>query len=101
VPHDDRRYAAAAGVRVLDFGDEFVVFNPLSWDAHLLNTAAAAVLHLVAEAPRTEADLAAFLREVLRDEERDAADQHARQLLLELAQLGLVRSVEEGSGADR
>jgi hypothetical protein len=38
---------------------------------------------------------------VLRDEERDAADQHARQLLLELAQLGLVRSVEEGSGADR
>jgi PqqD family protein of HPr-rel-A system len=101
VPQADQRYSAAAGVRVLDFGDEFVVFNPLSWDAHLLNTAAAAVLDLLAEAPHTEADVAAFLREALRDEERDAADQHARQLLLELARLGLVQSVDGGPRADR
>jgi hypothetical protein len=32
----DRRYRAASGIRMLDFGDEFIVFNPLSWDAHLL-----------------------------------------------------------------
>jgi PqqD family protein of HPr-rel-A system len=93
----DRRYRAAAGIRVLDFTDEFVVFNPLSWDAHLLNAAAAAVLELLAEAPRTEEEVAAFLREALLDAERAAAAEHALRLLQELTRLGLVRAVDEES----
>lgn len=95
MPLGDRRYRAADGVRILDFADEFVVFNPLSWDAHLLNAAAAAVLDLLAEAPHTEGGVAAFLREMLLDGERDAAPEHARQLLDELIRLGLVRTVDE------
>ncbi|MCX8113647.1 MAG: HPr-rel-A system PqqD family peptide chaperone [Burkholderiaceae bacterium] len=86
---------------MLDFGDEFVVFNPLSWDAHLLNAAAAAVLDLLAEAPHTETDVAAFLQETLLDSEREAAPEHARQLLEELIRLGLVRTVDEEPVAHR
>lgn len=95
MPRSDCRYRAAADVRVLDFEDEFVVFNPLSWDAHLLNAAAAAVLDLLAEAPHTEDDVAVLLKEMLLDGERDAAPEHARQLLDELIRLGLVRAVDE------
>lgn len=90
----DRRYRAVPDIRVLDFGDEVVVFNPLSWDAHLLNAAAAAVLELLIEAPRSDDDIAAFLREALHDAERNAAAEHARRLLEELTRLGLVRTID-------
>jgi len=95
------RYAAADGIRVLDFGDESVVFNPLSWDAHLLNAAAAAVLDLLAQGPRSAGELEAFLREALLESERPQAAMHAQRLLQELAQLGLVRQLREEAFAGR
>jgi len=89
------RYAAASGSRALDFGDEWIVFNPLSWDAHLLNIAAAAVLDLVAEAPRSLPEVETFLGELLTESEQDHAGEHARRVLEELAQLGLVRRIHD------
>jgi PqqD family protein of HPr-rel-A system len=91
----DRRYRAEPGIRLLDFDDEFVVFNPLSWDAHLLNEAAAAVLELLVESPRTADEIAAFLREALADAERAAADAHAQRLIEELSRLALVHAGDE------
>ncbi len=86
---------------MLDFGDEFIVFNPLSWDAHLLNAAAAAVLDLLAEAPRSAAEVGAFLAEALQESERESASEHAAHLLEELNRLGLAQAADGDSFAHR
>lgn len=84
-----------------EFEDEAVVFDPLSWDAHLLNPAAIAVLELLLEAPRSEDVIAAFLREALQPEEQPQASAHAQQLISELRALGLVRLCEPSASENR
>ena len=95
------RFAAIDHVRVLEFEDEAVVFNPLSWDAHLLNSAAIAVLELLLEAPRSQDEIAAFLREALQPEEQPQASAHAQRLITELQALGLVRQSEATASENR
>ena len=95
------RFAAIDHVRVLEFEDEAVVFNPLSWDAHLLNPAAIAVLELLLEAPRSEDEIAAFLREALQPEEQPQASAYAQRLISELQALGLLRFGESTASANR
>jgi PqqD family protein of HPr-rel-A system len=95
------RYVAADGIRALDFGDEWVVFNPLSWDAHLLNAAAASVLEWLGGAARSEQDVESYLRDVLVDAEVASAGRHARRLLDDLVHLGLVRTVAGDVAVDR
>jgi len=85
------------GLRVAAFGAEAVVFDPLSWNAHLLNPAAWAVLELLLDSPRSAGQIAAFLERVLRPEEGTSARLHARHLIDELVALGLVRPVGEGA----
>jgi len=85
-----RRFIVTNGLRILTFDDEAVVFDPLSWDAHLLNSAAIAVLELLQDEPRTEREVTAFLEDALQPKEQPRAAEHARQLLVELATLGLV-----------
>jgi PqqD family protein of HPr-rel-A system len=89
------RFAATDGIRVLNFEDESIVFNPTSWDAHLLNAAAAAVLESLADGPRSVGEIEVLLREALRETEQADATEHARRLLHEFEQLGLVHSVME------
>jgi PqqD family protein of HPr-rel-A system len=95
------QYAAAPGVRMLEFGDEWIVFNPLSWDAHLLNAAAGVVLEQLGAQPQTEAEVADYLRELLMDAERAQALSSARRLIGELVQLGLARLVAADVTDDR
>ena len=86
---------------MLDFGDESVVFNPASWDAHLLNAAAAGILELLAQGPQSASELESFLRAVLLESERPQAAIHAQRLVQELTQLGLVREWREEALAGR
>lgn len=95
------RYAAVEGIRSFDFGDEWIVFNPLSWDAHLLNAAAAIVLELLGGEAQSEAEIAAYLGDLLVDEERTAAPEHARRLIGELVQLGLVHAMAQHAAPTR
>ncbi|HET9025169.1 MAG TPA: HPr-rel-A system PqqD family peptide chaperone [Burkholderiaceae bacterium] len=97
----DVRFAAVDNLRVRAFDDEAVVFEPLSWDAHLLNPAALAVLELILEAPRSMDDVAAFLADALQPVEQSEAPAHAARLIGELQSLGLVLPVEGSSRADR
>jgi PqqD family protein of HPr-rel-A system len=87
------KFAAAAGLRVREFDDDAVVFEPMSWEAHLLNPAARAVLTLLLERPRTEDEVAAFLADALQPAERAEAAAHAHRLLDELQSLGVVQVV--------
>jgi PqqD family protein of HPr-rel-A system len=76
------------------FDDEAVVFDPLSWDAHLLNPAAVAVLELLIEAPRSEFDVVDFLSKALQPDEQPKAPAHAQRLIGELHRLGLIHCME-------
>jgi PqqD family protein of HPr-rel-A system len=87
------RFAAADGLRVRELDDEAIVFEPVSWDAHLLNPAAHAVLALLLDGPRSEAEIVAFLADALQPSERPAAPDHARRLLGELQSLRLIHAV--------
>ena len=95
------RFVAVCSLRMRSFDDEAVVFDPLSWDAHLLNPAAIAVLELLLEAPRSEDDVVAFLADALKSEEQPQAAAHARRLIGELQSLGLVRLAEPSASANR
>jgi len=83
-------FTAAAPLKVLEFEDGIAVFNPLTWDTHLLNDSAAAVLEFVLRGPRCEDEVAALLAELLDDESRADAAKHAETVLAELSQLRLI-----------
>lgn len=95
------RFAAASGLRVHDFGDQCAVFDPLSWDAHLLNPAAIAVIDRLADRPHTVVEVEAFLADALRPEDRSRARDHATALMVELASLGLIHPLDEPDRALR
>lgn len=87
---NDVRYFAVSGVRAIDYDEETVAFNPETWETHVLNAAAAEVLSLCTEAPRTPDDIARALAQWLdADDARDARE-HAGRILDELQALGLI-----------
>jgi PqqD family protein of HPr-rel-A system len=88
------RFALANGLRYRFLEDEAVVFDPVSWDAHLLNPAAIAVLQLLHESPKGEGAIIAFLAEAMRPEEQAQAPTHARRLISQLQSLGLILPFE-------
>jgi PqqD family protein of HPr-rel-A system len=85
---------------VLAFDDESVIFNPVSWDAHLLNAAAAVVLEFL-DRPHAIGEIEQLLRAALLEEQQADASAHARQLLQQFEQLGLVCRVKEQTFAPR
>ena len=95
-----RSFELAAGVRFFRLDDDAIVFNPFSWETHLLNPAAALVLDLAAVEPCTEAGIQDVLEEVLTEDERPRAGEHAKRLLEELVSMRLLveRSLETHAG---
>ena len=89
-----------AGPRFV-FDDELVVFNPLSWDVHVLNPAAAAVYEFLLEASAGRAEIESLLEELLVDSERGAAAEHAQSVIGDLKSLGLLADDEPGADARR
>ena len=83
-------FALAAGLRVVALDDDAVVFNPFSWETHVLNPAAALVLDLVSAHPCTFSDVCGVLAEMLNDEEQPRAAEHAQRLLAALVGLRLI-----------
>jgi len=86
-------------IRVVRFDAEAVVFNPLSWETHLLNETAAHVVGYLRRRPQSAAELAAALVQDLDPE--SAAEAYTDQieaLLEELEALGLVMRAGSGAG---
>jgi PqqD family protein of HPr-rel-A system len=88
------RFVVTEGLRIRSLDDEAVVFDPLSWDVHLLNPAALAVLELLRESASSERDVTAFLAGALEAREQPDAPSHAQRVLSELRTLGLIRLVD-------
>jgi len=77
--------------RVARFGDDALVFNPLSWETHLVRLPALLVIEALAGGPTREADLAAGL--IGEDDHPagpEASRTELRALLEELESLGLL-----------
>ncbi len=85
-------FALTGPLRSVELDDGSAVFNPGSWDTHLLNSAATAVLQFIEEAPRAEGEVVALLEELLEADSRSEAASHASAVLDELRRLGLVAS---------
>ena len=85
------RFALApSATRLEAVGRHLIVFDESSWDTHVLNEAAGALLLSIAEAPRTESELTALLADLLTESERSQAQAHARGTVDRLRALGLV-----------
>ncbi len=81
-----------------DFDGECVVFNPSSWEIHILNEAASAVYEWLAASPRSLLEIEALLADLLVADERSAAGDHARRVIQDLMSLGLL--IDDGQAAD-
>jgi len=82
--------------QVRRFGDEGLVFNPLSWETHLVRDPALRVVELLGSGPRREADLASELGSEYDEPDLASARDRIRPLLDELQGLGLVFSRADG-----
>lgn len=51
------RLAAIDRARMARYGDELIVFNPLSWQTHYFNASAARVLNALLQGPRGTSEL--------------------------------------------
>lgn len=95
----ERRYEAHSGLRVRDIEDGALVFHPVSWDVHLLNPVAMAVLESFIERASTSSELVTRLEEQLEGASADQVREWACQAVDELIVLGLIRA--DPADADR
>ncbi len=86
------RLVDPSGIRIRRFDDEALVFNPLTWETHLLNDVATRVLDAVAEEPRTEAGVVA---ELYGDDAAESARVQIARFLAELEALALIERIGE------
>ena len=96
------RLVDPSGIRIQRFDDDALVFNPITWETHLLNGVGMRVLDALAAGPRREVELVAELYGGDADDADFASkrDEIAR-FLDDLATLGLAEAVEEAAGAGR
>jgi len=98
------RFTDAPNVKVQWFDGEAVLFNPISWDTHLLNVAAGLIVEqLLTRARRTDEIAHALLAEgVELDPDAGSMYQQIASLLDQLHRLGLVvgEAAEQEAGLD-
>ena len=87
------RLADPARTRIARFDGEALVFNPVSWETHLVRPLVSWLLEALEKAPTSDVQLAARLARTEDDaEDPEAALAEIRTVLKELEELGLVRS---------
>ena len=79
-----------ADTAVLRFDDETLVFNPATWETHLLNESASLVLGALLEGPRSVDEIVATVTEVSDAAVPDGFAEQVGELLGQLESLGLV-----------
>ena len=86
------RLASAPVAAPFRFDDSVVVFNPASWDTHLLNESAALILELLTKKPRSLQELVeALAGDRAPSAELDRFRQDVRFALENMESLGLVK----------
>jgi PqqD family protein of HPr-rel-A system len=85
--------ADPAQTRVRRFGDEALVFNPLSWETHLVNLSVARVIEALVHGHKSEVELGATLANEEGGTVVEDARNEIRGVLRQLESLGLVARV--------
>ncbi len=95
--------ALEEGAKLKPFDRELLVFNPVSWETHLLNEGGALVVAMLADGPQTVEQIQHAYRLALPDDEsRNSCDAAVVSLLSQLSDLGLIRQgPPAGRNADR
>ena len=81
---------SSSASRLETVGRHLIVFDESSWDTHVLNEAAGALLLAIAEAPRSVDEITSMLTEWLTESERANAGTHAQATVEQLRSLGLI-----------
>ncbi len=92
-------YRAAPALQVVDYDEESVVFNPITWDTHVLNAAAAEVLSMCTGIGCTVEQIAQALTLWLQADEAPQALDHAIQTVDVLKALKLVDELTQDEAA--
>ena len=93
------RFRATPALRVRNVEDGALVFDPLSWDVHLLNPAAALVLRAVMSECRSAAQIADILQGAQADADSATVHRWTDTAVDELESLGLIE--REAADEDR
>jgi len=93
-PPEPRWGAGNPAIRTIPLDDELVVFNPVTWETHLLNAAGAQVFEALLERALTFGDLHAELEAFRAGQGEPVRDDQVEALLAELEELGLVTRVD-------
>jgi PqqD family protein of HPr-rel-A system len=93
------RLVDPSGIRIRRFDDDALVFNPVTWETHLLNGVGMRVLDALAAGAKREGELVAELYGGNADF-ASKRDEVAR-FLDDLATLGLAEAEQEAAGAGR
>ena len=86
------RFIDATNARIHWFDGEVVIFNPISWETHLLNLAAAVIVEQLLAGMRRVDEIARSLVEegIALDPHAGSMEQQIASLLGQLERLGLV-----------
>jgi PqqD family protein of HPr-rel-A system len=88
------RLRGAETPKCVPFDDAVVVFNPTTWDTHLLNPAAAIVLDALAVRPRTRADVAQLL---MHEPDGNGDEPGADDVIEQLCDVQLIEPVDDAA----
>lgn len=92
------QFELAPDVRIIVFDDEAVVFNPFTWETHVLNESATLVVERLQAGACGMTEVEELLAAVLDDTEKPLAAEHAERVLQDLASLRLI--VDRSAVAD-
>lgn len=84
------RYAAVPGLRLRQLDDGLLVFQPLSWEVHILNPAAEELLEACVQQPRSIEDLTRLLAGIVEHTDSEEFASQCETLVEELVSLELL-----------
>lgn len=92
-PPEPRWRAGDPAIRTIPLDDELVVFNPVSWETHLLNPAGAQLFEALLEGTLSLRELRVELEALRSGQDEPIREEQIEALLAELEDLGLVMRV--------
>jgi len=97
-PPKPRWRAGYPEILTIPLDDELVVFNPISWETHLLNAAGAQVFEALLERAMSLPELRLELEDMRAGVSEPVRDEQIETLLAELEDLGLVTCLRSEAG---
>ncbi len=93
------RLQLTSGVELKRFDSDLIVFDPLSWQTHLVNAAGAVLVEELSAGAASVEHLQAVFRAHYPDQDQTSSDRSVLDLVDNLVDLGLVEALQAPSCA--